>query len=557
MKRLIKALREMMREKPLVDAGYLNHADDVGGINDGVDYSLPVMLPLWLRTSLQEAGKLGAWLTENTRTTFGFQFDTPNRDQWDGAVMPVSEDPLREWDEATRERVLTNCHAAYQRNPIAKRGINYVASFVVGEGFNLACRNDRVEAVLKAFIDNPENDVRAYERQAVIDLQLDGELVTRFFEAGGNVVMVPQRPWELRRIKTEAGFFRRPVLYHFQREESEGDWRSGTVTKIEDVKASEILHVAINRHGYELRGRPELYPVLPWLRAYKEWLENRARQNHWRNALLWWVKVKAANSAVIAQVAARYRRPPTPGSIAVTSENEEWNALQNNVGAGDAAEDGRQIKLMAAVGMGLPEYFLGDGENANLATAKEQALPALMTFADFQRVMVEQYWYPVLTRVIQAAVDAEVLPEMVEEMDAEGDPVKDADGVVKMVAAVDAFDVSYEPIQKADIKTIVDAMRLAYADEAVSLETYRREIGVDPDIEAKRISRERQQQRDAMARGEQPMPPGMIPDGYADDTEAPETPPRTRGEGESGTQRRDEAKAQVELLQNLHKFTCF
>lgn len=545
MKRLIKALREMMREKPLVDAGYLNHADDVGGINDGVDYSLPVMLPLWLRTSLQEAGKLGAWLTENTRTTFGFQFDTPNRDQWDGAVMPVSEDPLREWDEATRERVLTNCHAAYQRNPIAKRGINYVASFVVGEGFNLACRNDRVEAVLKAFIDNPENDVRAYERQAVIDLQLDGELVTRFFEAGGNVVMVPQRPWELRRIKTEAGFFRRPVLYHFQREESEGDWYSGSRTEIEEVDAAAIHHVAINRHGYELRGRPELYPVLPWLRAYKEWLENRARQNHWRNALLWWVKVKAANANVIAQVAARYRKPPTPGSIAVTSENEEWSALQNNVGAGDAAEDGRQIKLMAAVGMGLPEYFLGDGENANLATAKEQALPALTTFADFQRVMIEQYWYPVLKRVVQAAVDAGRLPEEVEMMDAEGDPVTDANGAVKRCPTVEAFDVSYEPIQKADIKTIVDAMRLAYADEAVSLETYRREIGVDPDIEAKRIGRERQANRDAMARGEKPMPPGMMPDGYeAPDDANPAEEPQALPVATNGA-RRDAGAAEM------------
>lgn len=536
MKRLIKALRGLLREAPPVDAGYINQAADAGRIDDGVDYSLPALLPRWLQTSLQKAGRLNEWLTESARDTLRFQFDTPNRDQWDGAIMPVTEDPLREWDDGTRERVLTNCHAAYHRNPIAKRAVNYVASFVVGEGFNLSCRNEDVEKILQAFIENPENDARGYERQAVIDLLVDGELVTRFFEESGEVVMVPQRPWELRRIKTEWGFFRRPLLYRFERQISEGDWYSGSRTEIEEVDAAAIHHVAINRHGYELRGRPELYTVLPWLRAYKEWLENRARQNHWRNALLWWVKVKAANANVIAQVAARYRRPPTPGSIAVTSENEEWSALQNNVGAGDAAEDGRQIKLMAAVGMGLPEYFLGDGENANLATAKEQALPALTTFADFQRVMIEQYWYPVLKRVVQAAVDAGRLPEEVEMMDAEGDPVTDADGAVKRCPTVEAFDVSYEPIQKADIKTIVDAMRLAYADEAVSLETYRREIGVDPDIEAKRIGRERQANRDAMARGEKPMPPGMMPDGYeapddANPAEEPQALPPANGDG--------------------------
>ena len=27
--------------------------------------------------------------------------------------------------------------------------------------------------------------------------------------------------------------------------------------------------------------------VLPWLKAYWDWMEDRARQNHWRGSLLW------------------------------------------------------------------------------------------------------------------------------------------------------------------------------------------------------------------------------------------------------------------------------
>lgn len=496
--------------------GYLNQATDEGAIHDGVDYSLPVLLPRWLESGLAKAGRVKDYLTESTRDTFRFQFDTPNRDAYDNAIMPVSEDPLREWNQATRERVLTNTHAAYQRNPIAKRGVNYVASFVVGEGFNLTCKNKDVEKVLEDFINNPENAVRAYERQAVIDLLLDGELMTRFFQQDADIVIVPQRPWECQWIKTERGFFRRIEHYHFQRLTTEGDSPAASQeTEPEDVPADEMIFVAINRHGYELRGRPELYTVLPWLRAYKEWLENRARQNHWRNALLWWVKVKTTSANVISQVAARYRKPPTPGSVAVTSDAEEWNALQNNVGAGDAAEDGRQIKLMSAVGMGLPEYFLGDGENANLASAKKQELPALTTFSDFQRIMVEEYWTPIFKRVVQAAVDNSVLPEMVEEQDADGDTVEEAEPI----EALEAFTVSYEPLQQSDIKTIVDAMTIAKRDGAISMEYYRREIGADPAIEEKRIDKEREKERDAMAQGLIPPPPGAVPPGYQPENE--------------------------------------
>lgn len=451
-----------------------------GRIADGVDYGLPVALTGQQRAALQRSGRLNAYL-EAVRDTLRFQFDAPYRSAADLPVAPVIEDPLREWNAATREYVLSNTHAAFQRNPIANRAVKYVASFVVGDGFKLACRSEAVRAVLHDFIANPDNALRDYERQAVIDLLVDGELVLRFFDgdesAPGQVVMVPQRPWELQWIETEPGFFRRPLTYRFQRRVTAGDAAgAGVETRTEDVPAESILHVAINRHGYELRGRPELYPVLPWLRAYKEWLENRARQNHYRNALLYHVRVKSTNPATIAAVAARYRKPPTPGSVAVTSDNEDIHAVTNPVGGGDAAEDGRQMKLMSAVGMGIPEYFLADGENANKATSSKQELPALTTFGDFQRIMIELVWGPVFTRVIRAAVDAGVLDEFVTDTRSG-----------ERLAAVDAFSVSYAPVASPDMNNLADALDVALRHELVSKETASTRLGFDWDVEQRRL----------------------------------------------------------------------
>lgn len=537
-------------------------AGDAPRIQDGLDYALPILLPQQLREQLEQSGKLDAWLTEQVRNTYGLPFDDPGYRAGDSLGTLVIEDPLREWNWSTRTRVLSSTHSAYSRNPVAKRAVHYVSAFVVGEGFNLSCKNKDVEQLLTAFIDNPDNAIREYERLAVRDLMIDGELFLRFFEQDGEVVAVPLRPWEIQYISTEKGFFRRPISYHIQPYSNYNTDDPNTELGIEpeDVPADQVLQVAINRHTYELRGRPELYSALPWLRAHKEWLENRARQNHWRGALLWWVKIASSVPGVIAAKLAQYQRPPTPGSTVVTSDKEEWGILNNPVGANDAGEDGRQLKIMALNGIaGIPEYMTGDGENANLATTKSQQLPVLTTFAEFQTIMVEQVWYPTFKRVLQAAIDAGLIAEEVEEQDADGDPVLQdppddaakpmqpttptpfgmpaqagaanaapAEPVKpppKRIKTLDAFEVQYSPMDGEDKKTLADALDIASANGWVSDQTATSELGYDYQIEQKRIKREQKAKNEAMMRGEIPMPPEMVPQGMADepagDAEAP------------------------------------
>lgn len=523
-------------------------------IHDGLDYALPVLLPQHQREQLEKAGRLNAWLTEQVRSSFALPFDDPGYRAGENLGTLVIEDPLREWNWTTRTRVLSSTHSAYSRNPVAKRAVHYVSAFVVGEGFNLNCKNKDVERVLTEFIDNPDNAIREYERQAVRDLLIDGELFLRFFEQAGEVVSVPMRPWEIQYIRTEQGFFRRPLSYHVQpySEYNADDPESEHGFAPYDVPSEEVLHIAINRHAYELRGRPELYSALPWLRAHKEWLENRARQNYWRGALVWWVKIASAVPGVIAAKLAQYQRPPTPGSTVVTSDKEEWSVLSNSVGAGEASEDGRQLKIMALNAIaGIPEYMTGDGENANLASTQSQQLPVLTTFSEFQTIMIEQVWFPIFKRVIQVAIDAGLLAEEVEEQDADGDPVlEDPPDVAdvppltmpqpglamaqpakkmppKKLKAIDAFDVQYAPMGGDDTSTLAAALDVAAANGWVSDQTATTEMGFDYAIEQKRIKRELKQKNEAMLRGEVPMPPEMMPQGMADDNGAQdEQPPK-------------------------------
>jgi hypothetical protein len=488
--------------------GGVNHAAQYV-INDGVDYALPGIRSTFApQKQMQEVAQYFEW---TQKQTMRFQFDAPNRTAYDAPVWMPSDDPLLEWDYATRLAVWTNCHAAYHRNPIAKQAVNVTRQFAVGKGHTVTAANKDVDDVIKRFRDNPENAISEYDKSFVQDLQVDGELIIRKFDGGvDGSVIVPIPPWHIDDIDTEPGFFRRVTSYHMQYADQYGNFYE------EDLPATDVLFVAINRHSYELRGRSDLFTALPWLRAYKEWLENRARQNQWRGALVWDVAVEGTPAAVSGAVS-KYSTPPTPGSVVVHHANEQWQALTNNVNAGDAAEDGRQIKLMNAVSFGLPEYMLSDGENANLASATAQELPALWKFVDVQDIMTEQVWTPIYKWVIQQAVDAGEIPEMVTVEDSEGEPKRDSNGATMQVKAIEAFTVDYPELTEDDPKTLAEALQISTLNDWVSNEGASTAIagkfGLDPNVERKRVQMEKTEARDELAQGlRNPTPAELMRD---------------------------------------------
>ena len=497
------------RAMPQTSAGRVVEAEPYI-IADGVDYALPAVRST-NGAAVSDVALAQYFEWTQTRTwpylptpaptqtqTMRFQFDAPNRGAMDAPVWMPYDDPLYEWDYGTRVTVWTNCHAAYHRNPLAKQAVNITRQFAVGKGHTVTARNKTVQDVIDRFRANTDNAISDYDKTFVQDLMVDGELIVRKFAGGvDGSVIVPIPPWHITEIETEPGFFRRVLSYHMQFSEG-GEWYE------DDLPADDVLFVAINRHSYELRGRSDLFTVLPWLRAYKEWLENRARQNQWRGSLLWDVSVNGTPTQVNA-AKSNYSRPPTPGSVVVHHADEEWQALTNPVAAGDAAEDGRQIKLMNAVGFGLPEYMLSDGENANLASATAQELPALWKFVDVQDIMREQVWTPIYRWVVQQAIDAGILQDEVPVEDPDGDVVTGADGRPEMVRTIESFAINYPELQEDDPKTLAEALQLAalngwISDEGAST-VIAGKFGLDPNVERKRRVREKEAARDEVTQG--------------------------------------------------------
>jgi hypothetical protein len=150
-----------------------------------------------------------------------------------------------------------------------------------------------------------------------------------------------------------------------------------------------VIHYAINRPSGAQWGEPDISPLLPWLRRYSAWLEDRVRLNRFRNAFLYVVSgsfiSEDARKARQAQLAAN---PPSPGSILVTDSSEVWSVISPKLEALDANQDGLALKKVIAAGIGIPMHFLAEPEGSTRTTADSAGGPTFRRFEQRQRFFI-------------------------------------------------------------------------------------------------------------------------------------------------------------------------
>lgn len=309
---------------------------------------------------------------------------------------------LKDVIPATYLELHYQCYEAWNANPLAAAIIEMTTSFVLGQGVTVEASNKKVQHLLRGFWNDPANrmDERVYT--LCQELALYGEIFVRFFVNAydGTIKIRLIDPSLIDQIETDPEDVETPLRFHrrpfgqttaqiaipvgtvgapgLSLAETEGEWfRAG----------SEVVQFAINKVSNAKRGRSDLATLLPWLRRYKDWLTERVRINKYKSAFLWDVQLTGADKKSIDRKRIEYGFPPEPGSVILHNEAEKWTAVQPAINANDASEDGRALKLMVAVGAGLPEHYLSDGSQGNHATAAEMGLPTLLRFQRRQNVM--------------------------------------------------------------------------------------------------------------------------------------------------------------------------
>jgi hypothetical protein len=210
-------------------------------------------------------------------------------------------------------------------------------------------------------------------------LARDGELfIVLSTNAADRMTYVRQIPaLQIDRIDTHPDDIEHETAYHQITDDPEGQtWPNAHEPTTRETDQA-MLHYAINRPPGGTRGVGDIEPLLPWLSHYDTWLRDRVRLNRYRTAYLWHVTLTTSDAAAVEAARARYRTPPTPGSVIITNDAERWEALSPTINAADAETDGHALRMLIAAGAGLPLHYLAEPGDANRATADAMDRPTI------------------------------------------------------------------------------------------------------------------------------------------------------------------------------------
>jgi hypothetical protein len=302
---------------------------------------------------------------------------------------------VRRYDESLRDRlspdresVLEACLTAWREDPLARRLVGLTSQYVVGGGVDLGCAHAPTQDFLTAFWAHPLNRMSIRLVELCDELTRSGNLFLLLStdRAGMSYLRVVPAA-DIDRIEAAENDIEQPrafvaksgQVYQAYKAAKDGPGEAGAFPPV-------MLHYAINRPAGAQWGESDLAPLLIWLRRYAAWLEDRMRLNRFRNAFIYRVKAnftsEAARRARQVELAAN---PPSPGSILVTDESEDWSVISPKLEALDAQTDGLALKKMIAAGAGVPMHFLAEPEGSTRTTAEAAGGPTHRKFDQRQR----------------------------------------------------------------------------------------------------------------------------------------------------------------------------
>lgn len=276
----------------------------------------------------------------------------------------------KSWGELFQE--LRDAREAWQRHPLARRLVGLTTAYVVGNGIGLTSDDTALRRFIAAFWEQNRMAQRVDEWSD--ELARSGELFPVLFTnlAGGmsSVRVVPAA--RIERVECDPEDYEQELCFWETPRLGEPPRAWAGPASAPPPTTPLMLHYAVNRPLGALRGESDLAPILPWLRRYARWLEDRVRLNAAMRAFLWIVHAPPRLRPILEE---RYRTPPEAGSVIIADQDTEtWQAVTPNLHAADAEKDGRAMRWMiVAGGPGTALLDVGEGEDSNLATGQAMA----------------------------------------------------------------------------------------------------------------------------------------------------------------------------------------
>ena len=354
--------------------------------------------------------------------------------------------------ELTRDhlvRIVARARLFFLHNPLINRAVNLQADYVFAQGVNIQATDKDVNAVIQDFLDDRRNVKEFTGHQARLmkeqTLMVDGNVFFVLFTNKAttgrvqlrtilvdeivdivcnpddqNEVWYYKREWQSRSIsdptKVETNIAYYPDI----------DYLPDSTTRLNGSYQGKpvywdapIYHIKVGQLSKSRYGVPEVYAALDWANAHKNFLENwstivkayamfafKLTVAGGKNAV---AKAKSRLSTTVGnQGQAVVESNPTPVTGSIFTKTKDGADIEpiKTAGATTSAKDGREIRLMVAAAMGIPDTMLsGDADTGNLATAKTLDRPTELKFRSRQQLWTD-VCQDIITYVIKWAAIA-------------------------------------------------------------------------------------------------------------------------------------------------------
>lgn len=301
------------------------------------------------------------------------------------------------WD---RKKVFAEALRAWRVNPIARRIVRLMTSFVIGKGITIQSDHPETQNFLLEWWNHPLNKIGKNAKRWKDEDTRTGNLFFLCTVRENGMTFVRAVPAEqIEEIETDPNDIEQELRY--TKDQTGED--AYPAYQPEEEQTSFMLHFASNKPVGSAWGEADLSPLLVWIGRFSSWLEDRVRLNRFRTAFMYVIRgaygSEAERSAREKQI---NQSPPRPGSVLVTNTNngEEWGILSANLDAFDASVDGMSIKKMIASGIGYPLHWLAEPEDGNRSTAEAAGTPSFRTLEEAQ-----QDFFEVLVELARVAVE--------------------------------------------------------------------------------------------------------------------------------------------------------
>jgi hypothetical protein len=288
-------------------------------------------------------------------------------------------------------------------NPIARRIVELSTEFVIGDGFSISSPNRRVEKILKEFWEHPLNDLDTQLPEWASEAWRSGDLFILFSTDTSGRCYVRAIPAEqISEIVTAPNDYRQE-LYYKRSGLDEDPWPSyQTYIDLGEAPGGFVLHFPLNRMVGAAFGESDLLPVKYWIKLYQDFLENRARLNHFRQIFTYVLQRNYASQAekdsYVRSFAAAL--PRKSGGILALDADESLSVVSPKLDALEAEQDGLAFKRMIATGAGLPLHYLAEPEGSTRTTAEAAGTPTFKRFKARQ-----SYLRQAVLTVLQTALE--------------------------------------------------------------------------------------------------------------------------------------------------------